>query len=86
MAGTDNSFERQMIDFYGFKECRDSLYAMFSRLDKDISSIAAQLILFEMLIKHNGISRQDVEREKDRIQRELYSQLEKDRQGRHDAA
>lgn len=79
MAGNDNSFERQMIDFYGFEVFKDKLNTMHSRLDKDISSVAIQFILFEIHLKYIGISKSELEREKNKIQIELYAQLERDR-------
>lgn len=81
MAGHDNSFERQMIDFYS-KKLDDHLFTFFNEeLSKNEKSrIAFSLLTFLIAIKKKGYLFADVQAECHKMQHELYNQLEVDRQ------
>lgn len=78
MAG-DNSFERQMIDFYGEK-ILDHLNDKYNQEASEIIATACLSIYLDLFSKFNGFSKYEVEKEKNRIQIQLYNQLEIDRQ------
>lgn len=84
MAGGDNSFERQMIDFYGIDNIGQVLGNMSDGCP--VKERALMQIGFDIVIKHDGISKKQVEAEKAQLQIDLYAQLEKDRQEKHNAA
>lgn len=86
MAGGDNSFERQMIDFYGSVESVGFVLDELLDWDNPAQNAAIAQIAFDIALKDNGLSKKQVEAEKARLQTELYAQLEKDRQEKHDAA
>lgn len=86
MAGGDNSFERQMIDFYGSAE---NVWCILEKyLDPECPEKNAGIaqIAFDIALKDNGISKKMAEAEKAKLQIELYDQLEKDRQEKNNAA
>ena len=81
MAG-DNSFERQVLDFYGEK-LDDHLFSFYSDLlntDDQKSKITFSLLTFLIAIKKAGFRFADIQNECHKMQHELYNQLEKDRQ------
>lgn len=81
MAG-DNSFERQMIDFYDYKKVMNSLLDWTFEENKDKLSIldmAKLSIMCDIAQKYSGISKDEMERQKNILQIELYAQLERDR-------
>lgn len=77
MAG-DNSFERQVLDFYGI----DKVSLILKKMSDNTSLKDAALtqIGFDIALKLTGISKYEMEREKNKIQNQLYNQLEIDRQ------
>lgn len=77
MAGHDNSFERQMLDFYGGEKVNEILNKMVTG---DVTKSAALAkIMVDIGIKDLGVSKDEMERAKNILQIELYAQLEKDR-------
>ena len=86
MAGNDNSFERQMLDFYGSAE---NVGVVLDRLidpDNFEQNAGIAQIALDICFKENGISKKTVADNKARLQVELYAQLEKDRQEAGNAA
>lgn len=86
MAGSDNSFERQMIDFYGSAESVGIVLDKLIDPNKPEKNAAIAQIAFDIALKDNGISKKMAEAEKAKLQIELYDQLEKDRQEKNNAA
>ena len=80
MAG-DNSFEKQILDFYGEK-ILDEIHSKYEDQENisDELSIVYLSIYLDLIMKKYGVSKEFLEREKNRIQIELYNQLEIDRQ------
>lgn len=73
----DNSFERQVLDFYGLDKAGNILDSMVTG---DVTERAALAqIMLDIGIKDLGISKDEMERQKNILQIELYAQLEKDR-------
>lgn len=82
MSGQDNSFEKQMIDFYG-KDLDNHLFSFYSDLlntDDQKSKITFSFLTFLIAIKKAGFRFADIQNECHKMQHELYNQLEKDRQ------
>ena len=80
MAG-DNTFEKQMLDFYG-KELDNHLFSFYSDLlntDDQKSKITFSLLTFLIAIKKAGFRFSDIQNECHKMQHELYNQLERDR-------
>lgn len=77
MAG-DNSFERQMLDFYDIDNIGQVLDNMSDGCP--IKERALMQIGFDIVMKYDGISKDEMERKKNILQIELYNQLEVDRQ------
>lgn len=73
----DNSFERQMIDFYGIDSIGQVLEDMSDGCP--IKEKALMQIGFDIIMKYDGVSKDEMERQKNILQIELYAQLEKDR-------
>ena len=81
MAG-DNTFESQMINFYG-RDLDNHLFSFYSDLlntDDQKSKITFSLLTFLIAIKKAGFRFADIQNECHKMQHELYNQLEKDRQ------
>ena len=80
MAG-DNSFEKQILDFYGEK-ILDEIHSKYEDQENisDELSIVYLSIYLDLIMKKYGVSKQFLEREKNKLQIELYAQLEVDRQ------
>lgn len=78
MAGKDNSFEKQMLDFYGI----DKIVSILEKKSDGniIKEQALRQIGFDILMKYDNISKDEMEKEKNKLQIELYNQLEIDRQ------
>lgn len=74
----DNSFERQMFEFYGIDNIGQVLENMSDGCP--IKEKALMQIGFDIVMKYDGISKEEMEREKNKLQIELYNQLERDRQ------
>ena len=81
MSRHDNTFERQVLDFYGDK-LDDHLFSFFQdELSKnEKSKIAFSLLTFLIAIKKKGYLFADIQNECHKMQHELYNQLERDRQ------
>lgn len=79
MSGNDNSFEKQMIDFYGQEKLFNKLLDL-QNSENVITCFAAEKISFDIAMKSAGLSKNDIDREINRLQVEMYEQLEKDRQ------
>lgn len=77
MAG-DNSFERQMFEFYGIDNIGQLLENMSDGCP--VKEKALMQIEFDIVMRYDGISKAEMEKEKNKIQIELYNQLERDRQ------
>lgn len=78
MAIHDNSFERQMLDFYGIDKVSMILKKMSD--NTSLKDAALTQIGLDIALKLTGISKNEMERQKNILQIELYAQLEKDRQ------
>lgn len=86
MAGNDNSFERQMLDFYGgIKGVEAILEKLVDPNNPEKNAGLAQIAL-DITLKDRGIPKKITEANKARLQVELYAQLEKDRQEAGNAA
>lgn len=74
----DNSLERQLLDFYGV----DKINMILNKMSDNTSLKNAALthIGFDIALKITGISKDEIERQKNIIQIELYNKLEIDRQ------
>lgn len=82
MAG-DNSFEQQLLDFYGYKKIMINLLDGTFEKDNDkfsVSNMAKLSIMNDIAQKYSGISNGDLASAKNKMQIEMYNQLEKDRQ------
>ena len=85
MSRNDNTFERQMIDHYG-KNLDNHLFEFYSEKlnsDDEKSKIAFSLLTFLIAIKKKGYLFADIQADCHKMQRELYNQLEKDRNNKH---
>lgn len=83
MAGNDNSFEKQMLDFYGVKKTTNILLDWLNRSFNEklnVSEMANLSIFCDVAQKYSEISKSDLEKEKNKLKIELYNQLEIDRQ------
>ena len=80
MSRHDNTFEAQILSFYGDK-LDDHLFTFFNEeLNKNEKSrIAFSLLTFLIAIKKKGYLFSDIQAECHKMQHELYNQLEKDR-------
>lgn len=80
MSG-DNSFERQMLDFYGEK-ILDEIHLKYEDQENisDELSIVYLSIYLDLVMKKYGVSKHYLNKEKNKLQIELYAQLEIDRQ------
>lgn len=76
MAG-DNSFERQMFEFYGIDNIGQLLENMSDGCP--VKEKALMQIGFDIVMRYDGISKAEMERQKNILQIELYAQLERDR-------
>ena len=74
----DNSFERQVLDFYGIDNIGQVLEDMSDGCP--IKEKALMQIGFDIVMKYDNISKDEMERAKNILQIELYAQLERDRQ------
>ena len=81
MAGHDNSFESQLLDFYGEK-ILDEIHSKYEDQENisDELSIVYLSIYLDLIMKKHDISKEFLEREKNKLQIELYAQLEVHRQ------
>lgn len=77
MAIHDNSFERQLLDFYGIDKISTILNKMLE--NNNLKDSALIQISFDIALKLTGISKDEMERQKNILQIELYTQLERDR-------
>ena len=80
MAG-DNSFESQLLDFYGEKII-DEIHSKYQddiRISDELSIVYLSIYL-DLVMKKYGISKQYLNKEKNIIQIQLYNQLEVHRQ------
>lgn len=77
MAGHDNSFEKQMIEFYGL----DKISLMLNKMsdNTNLKDSALTSISLDIALKSVNISKAQLESAKNKIQIELYAQLERDR-------
>lgn len=77
MSKNDNSFERQLLDFYGIDKISLILNKMSDKTS--LKDVALTQIGFDIALKLTGISKEEMERNKNILQIELYAQLERDR-------
>lgn len=80
MSRNDNSFEQQVLDFYGEK-ILDEIHSKYQddiRISDELSIVYLSIYL-DLVMKKYGISKQYLNKEKNIIQIQLYNQLEKDR-------
>ena len=80
MSRNDNSLEQQLLDFYGEK-ILDEIHFKYQddiRTSDELSIVYLSIYL-DLIMKKYGVSKQFLEREKNKLQIELYSQLERDR-------
>lgn len=77
MSKNDNSFERQLLDFYGL----DKIGIMLNKMsdNTDLKDSALTSISLDIALKSVNISKAELESAKNKIQIELYAQLERDR-------
>lgn len=82
MSGHDNSFEKQMLDFYNYKKIMNNLldWTDDSKEKLTILDMAKLSIMCDIAQKYSEISKIDLEREKNKLQIKMYNQLEIDRQ------
>ena len=81
MSGNDNSFEKQMLDFYGEK-ILDEIHFKYQddiRTSDELSIVYLSIYL-DLVMKKYRVSKEFLNKEKNKLQIELYNQLEKDRQ------
>lgn len=73
----DNSFERQLLDFYGL----DKIGIMLNKMsdNTDLKDSALTSISLDIALKSVNISKAQLESAKNKLKLELYNQLEKDR-------
>ena len=81
MAGNDNSFEQQVLDFYGEK-ILDEIHSKYEDQEtiSDELSIVYLSLYLDLVMKKYRVSKQYLNKEKNKLQIELYNQLEIDRQ------
>lgn len=83
MASADNSFEAQMIFFYGYKKIMATLLDWCEDKNDDkltISDMAKLSIMCDIAQKYSGINKTELASAKNKMQIEMYEQLERDRQ------
>lgn len=81
MSRNDNSLEQQLLDFYGEK-ILDEIHSKYQddiRISDELSIVYLSIYL-DLVMKKYRVSKQYLNKEKNRIQIELYNQLEIDRQ------
>lgn len=80
MSRNDNNLEQQLLDFYGEK-ILDEIHSKYQddiRISDELSIVYLSIYL-DLVMKKYKVSKQYLNKEKNRIQIELYNQLEKDR-------
>lgn len=80
MSRNDNSLEQQLLDFYG-KKILDEIHSKYQddiRISDELSIVYLSIYI-DLVMKKYRVSKQYLNKEKNRIQIELYNQLEKDR-------
>lgn len=86
MSKNDNSFEQQVLDFYGYKKIMNDLLDWTHEKDTDkltINDMAKLSIMCDIAQKYSGITGLQLATYKNKMQIEMHNQLERDRNNKH---